>query len=247
MCYYVASKITDEQIVQLEHDFVLKWEEEERTDYYLAAPHNYPNLPVLTSEKRFRLLRWPMIPHYARNWTDAVKYRGACKNAVSATVDSLKSYKPLIENENYCVIPVNGFFEWHHGKTEKYPHYIYPSNHELLYFAGIYTTWTNTALNEKHDGFSILTTDPNERMRWLHNSPDAPNGPRMPAILSLENARLWLDRSIKFEDKKHILVPAPTSVLKDHPISKLITTRVKGVNPNVPAVQEPFQYADVEA
>ncbi len=146
--------------------------------------------------------------------------------------------KYTIKNGQFCVVPINGFYEWHDMKGVKYPHFIYPREAPYFLFAGLYNSWTNTAIDEVHDTFTILTTRANERMEWIHNIKK-----RMPVILSTENARLWLDKSVSYEQKKHLLEPCNVNLHSDHSISKLITSRKE--KPNQPAVMKPFEYPEL--
>ncbi len=238
MCYYSESKLSGEEIYQLEHDFVVKWEEEDRAEYFVASGFAHPKMPVITAEKEFRNFRWGLIPHWAKDWNDAKTRRTQCLNSISEEAESKPSFRDAIKTSQFCIIPVNGFFEWHHIGTEKYPHYIYPKNGGYFLFAGLYNRWTNKAIDEVHDTFTILTTRANERMEWIHNSKK-----RMPVILNTEQARTWLDKAISYGQKKHLLEPCEVSMMSDHPISKLITSRKE--NPNQPKVLERFDYPEL--
>ena len=238
MCYYVTSKLSATEIAGLEHEFVLRWEEEESTPYYVAAGFAYPRLPVITSEPRFRLLRWGLIPNWQKDLESASKFRMQTLNAISETVDSKPSFRGAIRAGRTCIVPVNGFFEWHHGEKEKYPHFIFPRYDKVFYLAGVYEQWTNPADGELFETFSILTTPANERMSWIHNSKK-----RMPAILAAGDAKLWIDKAVAFRDKKHILKPYDQEQMADHTISRRITSRKE--NPNAPEVMEPFVYPEL--
>ena len=89
-----------------------------------------------------------------------------------------------------------------------------------------------------HDTFTIITTRANDRMEWLHNSKK-----RMPAILDLSDAKVWLDKGISYDEKKKLLEPFDSNLMADHSISKLITSRKE--NPNSTRVIEPFEYPEL--
>ena len=238
MCYYVASKLTGAEIYGLEHDFVVRWEEEETTPFFVAAGFAYPKLPVITSEKRFRLLQWGLIPFWQKDWESASKFRMQTLNAVSETLESKPSFRNAVKASRTCIIPVNGFFEWHHGEKEKYPFFIYPRHTSFFYLAGLYEYWTNAALEETFCTFTVITTAANERMAWIHNTKK-----RMPAILNGPEAKMWLDKDIAFSAKRELLKPFAETEMADHTISRLITSRKE--NPNQPAVVEPFTYEEL--
>ena len=99
--------------------------------------------------------------------------------------------------------------------------------------------WTNKAANEVFNTFTVVTTEANGRMEWIHNSKK-----RMPTILTTEEAKMWLDNGISFNEKKKLIRPFDESLMADHPISKLITSRKE--NPNSDAVMQPFEYPELD-
>jgi putative SOS response-associated peptidase YedK len=238
MCYSVSSNISDAEIHQLEHDFVCKWEEEERGEYYVANGFSHPKLPVITAEHKFKNYRWGLIPSWVKDWEGAKKSRVQCLNSIGEEADGKSSFRDAIKHGQFCIIPVNGFYEWHHFNDVKYPHFIYPKDKSVFLLAGLYNQWTNKAIDEVHDTFTIMTTRANERMEWIHNSKK-----RMPAILSLNDAKAWLDTGISYEQKKKLIEPFDPNLMVDHPISKQITNRKE--NPNNPKVMEPFEYPEL--
>lgn len=238
MCYYVTSRLSASDIFSLEHDFVVKWQEEETTPYFVAAGFAYPRLPAITAEHNFRLLNWGLVASWQKDWAEASKFRMQTLNAVSDTIHSKPSFRNAVKHGRMCVVPVNGYFEWHDAGGAKYPFFIYPRNNALFLLAGLYEYWTNPASAETMCTFSIVTTAANERMSWIHNLKK-----RMPAILSTADAKTWLDKGVPFDRKKELLKPYSQQEMADHSISRLITSRKQ--NPNSPAVVEPFVYPEL--
>lgn len=79
-----------------------------------------------------------------------------------------------------CLIPAVGFYEWSERKD---PYFFAPKGQDggkgrLLLMAGFYRKW------EGQERFVILTTQANASVQGVH--------PRMPLILSMEEAREWL-------------------------------------------------------
>ena len=238
MCYYVASKLSNAEIVRIEHDFNTKLEETEVKEYFVASGFSNPKLPIVTAEGRFKNYSWGLIPHWAKDLDAAKKSRIQCLNSISEEASGKPSFRDSIKNGQFCIVPVNGFFEWHHINNEKYPHFIYPKNDSIFLMAGLFNQWTNKAVGDVHDTFTIMTTPANERMEWIHNSKK-----RMPAILNLNNAKIWLDKGISYEQKKKLLEPFDSELMADHPISKLITSRKE--NPNSQKVLERLDYPEL--
>lgn len=68
--------------------------------------------------------------------------------------------------------------------------------------AGIYDRWLDKETGEEYDTFSIITTDANPLTDYIHNTKH-----RMPAILSKEDEKKWLDSSISKTDIESLLKP----------------------------------------
>ncbi len=240
MCYHLADDLDQEQIYQLEHDYVLHWQEEERPEtFYAVSGFAHPKLPVITSEGSFKLMRWGLIPSWVKDWDYASELRIQTLNAIGDTLDEKPSFKSALKSRRTCIIPVTGFYEWHHHvNKEKYPHYIYPKNEKFFRLAGLYEKWTNPGIGDVYETFTIVTTPANSRMEWIHNSKK-----RMPAILNLEYSKLWLDPNISPIEKKKLLNPYDVTEMLDHPVSKLITSRKE--NPNQPKVKEICNYPEL--
>lgn len=238
MCYYTANNFSSEDIYQLEHDFVLNWEEPDYEPAYVKSGFSHLKQPVITAEKQFTQYRWGLIPSWVKDWASAKTLRIQTLNAIGDTLDSKPSFRGALKSGRFCVIPVKGFYEWHHLGKEKYPHFIYPKDSPYFLLAGLYEHWQNKESNETLDTFTIVTTRANERMEWIHNSKK-----RMPAILSTQGAKAWLDKELSFEQKKQLLEPYPPELMQDHPISKLITSRTE--NPNQARVMEPVDYPEL--
>jgi putative SOS response-associated peptidase YedK len=230
------------EIFQLEHDFVTRWEEQEApTEFYVANGFAHPKLPVITAEGNFSYYSWGLIPSWVKDWNLAKDLRVQTLNAIGDTLDKKPAYRSAVSSGRFCVIPVNGFFEWHHhANKQKYPHFIYPAQSSVFLLAGLYEHWTDAAIQEEHHTFTIVTTEANERMSWIHNSKK-----RMPAILSKEAAQLWLDKTLPFSEKKKLIQALAAEEMCDHSIGKRITSRKE--NPNVPEVLEKEIYPELNA
>jgi putative SOS response-associated peptidase YedK len=240
MCYNVTSKLGSKDIEKLAQDLQVIIDLDEVRDYYSVSGFAHTTLPVITAEKRLTAYRWGLIPPWTKDWDKAKVLRSQCLNCIGEEMEGKPSFRGAVKNQQFCIIPLNGFYEWHHYGDQKYPHYIYPKNDKLFYVAGIYEQWTNKAIDEVHNTFSIVTVAANERMSWIHNVKK-----RMPNILSLDEAKMWIDSGISFAEKKKLIKPYDQDLMADHPVSRLITSRKPGDNPNSPAVYEKFEYPEL--
>ena len=112
--------------------------------------------------------RWGLVP----NWAKEGAKLPMMINARSETVAEKNSFKYSFKSKR-CLIPASAFYEWTVGEdSKKDPHYIYLTNNEPFFFAGIW------AYNKIMDVTScaILTTTPHKNIAHIHD--------RMPVILN---------------------------------------------------------------
>jgi len=116
-------------------------------------------------------MKWGFIP----NWGNASKYN--LINTRSESILEKTTFRRALQN-NRCIIPVTGFYEWKKLDSKKIPYYIYAKNapetdiESILSLAGIYSKQKTDSIKT----FSILTTSANPTVEILHN--------RMPVILN---------------------------------------------------------------
>ena len=135
---------------------------------------------------------------------------------------------------------VDGFYD-HHWKDQKsFPYYIQRKDGESFAFGGIWETWHYEDLI-RHT-FSIITTDPNSRMAWIHNRPRASEKPRMPFIVPQLHERNWLDSTLSQSEVMNLIQPYPQEELMDYTVNRLRGKAYKG---NVPAIREKFNYQEL--
>ena len=78
-----------------------------------------------------------------------------------------------------------GFYEWKQlDEKTKQPYAIAMKDGGLFSFAGLRDTWKDKASGEELQTYTILTTDPNELSKPIHN--------RMPVILSRKDYSRWM-------------------------------------------------------
>ncbi|ADQ39842.1 protein of unknown function DUF159 [Caldicellulosiruptor acetigenus I77R1B] len=96
--------------------------------------------------------------------------------------------KPLFSSiiSNRCLIPAQGFFEWKKDGSKKQKFFIKPKDCNIFYMAGLYKR-VELEGGILVDSFVILTTEPAEEIKHIHN--------RMPVILKKEHEDLWLFES----------------------------------------------------
>lgn len=157
----------------------------------------HPNIPIILNETPSIITTdysWGLMPNWAD--TNQLDYRKGKLNAKIEELDVKPSYKNIMQNR--CLILATGFYEWRwldpKGKVkDKYQ--IFSSENEIFCFAGLYDTWLNTFSGEIIRSFTMVTTEANELMRFIHN-----HKMRMPVVLNQKDEKSWLDNTIKISD-----------------------------------------------
>jgi putative SOS response-associated peptidase YedK len=152
-------------------------------------------LPVILrhgGENTCRLMHWGLIP----NWAKDPSVGNRMINARAESLREKPAFKQLVETRR-CIVPADGFYEWRKEAKRKVPMWFHLKSKEPFAFAGLWDTWRKPNGNSL-ETFTIVTTDPNELMRPIHN--------RMPVILCREDEEQWLDVSVaRFEKTRSVL------------------------------------------
>ena len=161
--------------------------------------------------------RFGLVNHWAKDLSAAARQI----NARAETVRSRPAFRDAFEHRR-CVVPADGFYEWRRDGRAKTPFWFHPTEGRVLRFAGIYETWRSEATGQRLRTFAILTTAANDVVGPVHD--------RMPAILSAEDARVWLTASS--DEAFALLGPAPNDVLA----AQRASSRVGNVKNDDPAL-----------
>lgn len=164
-----------------------------QSDYIVGF--EYLNVPIILDSKPEIIntnYHWGLVP----SWSKDIDFR---KNTLNARIETLEE-KPSFKNitQNRCLVIASSFFEWRwlddKGKSkEKYQ--IYSSESETFAFAGLYDTWVNKIDGKQYNSFSIVTTQANEQMNYIHNHKG-----RMPVMLKKGDEQEWLNTNNKTQD-----------------------------------------------
>jgi putative SOS response-associated peptidase YedK len=104
-------------------------------------------------------------------------------NAWVETLAQRPAFRGLLSH-NRASVPACGSYEWQGEGREKTPYAIHPQREPLVAFTILYDTWT-TPDGEDLSTFTIITTEAEPFMAWLHN--------RMPVVLDKDLETPWLD------------------------------------------------------
>jgi len=111
-----------------------------------------------------------------------------------------------------CLVPANGFYEWRTVGREKEPHVFMLQGEEPFAFAGL---WEPGA-EQQPETFAILTTEPNELVRPIHN--------RMPVILTLATMARWLgDQPLPAPEYAALIRPLDAARMTGRPVNRFVS------------------------
>lgn len=193
MCFFMAQNQPKDEVEKRFNAKVDNPDNFLQSDYIVGF--EYLNVPVIlnTSPEIISTnFHWGLVP----SWSKDLDFR---KNTLNARIETIQE-KPSFKNitQNRCLVIASSFFEWRwlddKGK-EKVKYQIHNSDKESFAFGGIYSSWINPSNNEKYNSFSIVTTEADEQMKYIHNHKG-----RMPIMLNVGDENAWLDNKNKIED-----------------------------------------------
>lgn len=164
-------------------------------------------IPIITNldKQHFNAMRWGLIPFWAKDSKIGFKMINARKE----TLLEKKAFKPAMEQRR-CLVPADGFYEWQKKGSKKQAYRIKTTDREIFSMAGIWDSWTSPD-GEKVLSFSIITQEPNEIMKPIHN--------RMPAILTPEQESLWISNDLSPQVMLDMITPYPSELMEAYPVS----------------------------
>lgn len=189
-------------------------------------------------ETRYKLqsMKWGLVPF----WTKRNPDYGTVMKTINARDDSLAAKGGMwntMKQRKRCIVVAQGFYEWlkKSGGKEKIPHYTKRKDEQLMCFAGLWDCVQYEGSDEKHYTYTIITTDSNKQLSFLHD--------RMPVILEngSDQIRTWLDpgRAEWSKELQSLLKPFEGE-LECYPVSK----EVGKVGNNSPSFIIPVASAD---
>ena len=218
------------------------WEESLKLydKWFQVSGFAHPEVIIYTNNKPYKpqLSTWGFIPDWAK---DAKNIWNNTLNAKAETIFKKSTFAKSAE-EKRCIIPAEGFYEYHHFRGKTYPFYISHRENKPLTFAGLWNEWTNHKTGKILNTFSIVTTKANLLMTKIHNNPKLSGDSRMPVILPEELENEWL-KPIGKNELQDLLQPLPDSELIARTVRKLSGKNSPG---NIYEANEKYNYDDLE-
>ncbi len=155
------------------------------------------------------LMRWGLIPSWAKDSTGAARMI----NARSETASAKPAYRDALKARR-CLIPADGFYEWVRTAKPKQPYCFEVNGGELFAFAGLWDGWKDPNGNWIRT-CSILTTTPNAVTSPVHD--------RMPVIVDPDSYDLWLDPGMQdVAAVSELMKPYAARLMRCYPVSTRI-------------------------
>ena len=147
--------------------------------YNIAPSQNHPVIVIKEDQKELTMMRWGLIPHWAKDMSIGYKMINARVETVAEKFSFRHSFKT-----QRCLVLADGFYEWKgEGKTKQPYYYIRFKDQRLFAFAGLWERWEKQ--EPALETCALITTGPNALMEPIHN--------RMPVILPELAYSSWLN------------------------------------------------------
>lgn len=159
-----------------------------------------------SGENALDLLRWGLVPHFAKD----LKSGASLINARSETVATTAPFRDAWAKQRRCLIPLNGYYEWKGEAGAKQPFAIALKSKEPMALAGLWENWKDPLSGEWLRSFTLLTTSPNDLIATLHH--------RMPVIVLARDQARWLAG----EDATDLLKPVASDHLDIRPVGTAV-------------------------
>lgn len=143
------------------------------TQDVLAIIHEKP-----TAMRVFIMLRWGLIPRWAKDASIAAKLI----NARSETITDKPSFRDAYRQRR-CVIPADGFYEWTRDGRHA-PFAVAKKDRSLIGFGGLWEEWSDPTSGERVRTCTIITTEADPTCAAIHD--------RMPLIIGFDDLARWL-------------------------------------------------------
>ena len=176
-----------------------------------VAPTDEAFVVVQRDDRRaITAYRWGLIPH----WADSPKIASRTFNARAETLAVNPSFRDAFRRKR-CLVPVDGFYEWHRVEGRRQPYAIARRDGRPLALAGLWAGWRDPAADRVVRTFTIVTTGPNDQLGWLHD--------RMPVVVPENAWDRWLDPGLTDVAELHgLFEPSDAIELATWPVSALV-------------------------
>ena len=163
-----------------------------RPRYNVAPTQRVAAVRLEDGERRLSLLRWGLIPGWAKDPSIGARHI----NARVETVRTRPAFRAAWKARRRALVPADGFYEWTGPRTTRQPWLIAMRNSAPFAFAALWERWTvredaglrgsfaELVPGDVLETFTILTVHANDAVTPIHD--------RMPVIVPPERFEPWL-------------------------------------------------------
>lgn len=183
-----------------------------------ASPSTADGRATTQTKYKLQAAKWGLVPF----WTKRPPDYGSQMRTINCRDDSLIENRGMwntMKQRKRCIVVAEGFYEWlkkNNGK-EKVPHFTRRKDGQLMCFAGLYDMVQYEGSEEKLYTYTIITTDSNQQLKFLHD--------RMPVILEpgSEAMKIWLDpNNIGWSKELQNMLKPFSGELECYPVDKAV-------------------------
>lgn len=157
------------------------------------------------------LLRWGLVPHWAKDPTIGAKL----SNARGETVAEKPSFRDAFRRRR-CLVPADGFYEWKTVAGKKQPYFFSMKDGAPFALGGIWESWKGPD-DEILRTCCLITTGPNEVMEPVHD--------RMPVIVSPVDYATWLSGDA--DTVLGLVKPYPSDAMQTWAVDRRVSRSVE--------------------
>ncbi|PRW63277.1 SOS response-associated peptidase [Actinopolyspora mortivallis] len=194
-----------------------------------AVVQRYPkdeegNVTSEFSERSVRVMRWGLVPKWAKD--PSVGNRMI--NARSETVSTKPAFRGAVRHYR-CLLPADGWYEWKGTGSPKQPYFAGAGDGSSLGMAGIWATWRDPSDpgGTPLVSCAVLTTDAVGELAEIHE--------RMPLVLPRDLWERWLDPDT--ENVEELLAPPDPGFVAGFTL-RPVSRAVNNVSNNGPELTE---------
>ena len=152
------------------------------------------------SGRKAGLARWGLIP----GWVKDMKTFPLVINVRAETIREKPSFRSAFIRRR-CLMPVDGFYEWHRADTENRTYLFRRPDRQAFAFAAVWETW-NSPDGSEIDTAALINGPANGLMSAIH--------PRCPVVITPEDMAKWLDPATTPDEAQALLKPPPDDLFE---------------------------------
>src|ERR1700744_2777304 len=131
--------------------------------FNVAPTQPIPVVIIENGNRHFRLMRWGFLP----SWVKDPRTFTLLINARSETLLEKPAFKNAIKRRR-CLIPADGYYEWHTSDQRKRPYFIHRRDGAAIALAALAETWMGPN-GEEVDTVAIITAPASADLAGLHH------------------------------------------------------------------------------